>query len=135
MHRLFGIIAIITLSTLAASAQVKVKNENSASDRADAQRTLVVNRSLRKNDARVLRIGPSTTYLKEGLPVDEVVRVLGEPLSVSERQAGETQTAVYFFQRSEGRVLVAAFEKGRLVRSSIRTEAELAENVAACPQL
>jgi hypothetical protein len=139
MHRLFGVIAMILLSTWAASAQVKVKNENAASDRADAPRTLATNRnlgrSLRKNDPRVLRVGPSTTYLKAGLPVDEVVRVLGEPLSVDVRQEGETQTAVYFFQRSEGRVLVAEFEQGLLVRSNIRTEEELAENRTACPQL
>ncbi|MBV9958364.1 MAG: hypothetical protein JO360_08085 [Acidobacteria bacterium] len=135
MHRLFGIIAIITLSTLAANAQVRVKNENAPTERTDAPRALVANRNLRRNDPRVLTVGPSSTYLKEGLPVDEVVRVLGEPLSVNERQEGETRTAVYFFQRSEGRVLVAEFEKGLLVRSNIRTEAELAGQIAACPQL
>jgi hypothetical protein len=70
--------------------------------------------------ARVLRIGPSTTYLKNGLSLDEVVRLLGRPASRSEKVEGDVRLTTCVFPRSEGRVLVAEFENGLLVAS--RTE-------------
>ncbi len=33
--------------------------------------------------AGVIRVGPSTTYLKEGFSVEEVIRLLGEPAAIS----------------------------------------------------
>ena len=69
----------------------------------------------------VVRVGPSSTYLKEGLTTEEVVRFLGQPSSVSERMEGETTVTVYQFQRSETRVVTAEFVKGRLVRSQTQT--------------
>jgi len=65
----------------------------------------------------VVRVGPSTTFLKEGLTIDEVVRFMGQPSSVSERMDGEIAVTVYRFQRSETRVVTAEFVKGRLVRT------------------
>lgn len=71
-------------------------------------------------DPRIVSVGPRTTFLKQGLSEDEVVRLLGSP-SLILRAAGGRPSATYEFQRGEGRVLVAEFEDGVLVSS--RTEA------------
>lgn len=73
----------------------------------------------------VVRVGPSTTYLKQGLSTEEVVRLLGEPTTISEREDGSGATT-YEFPRGEGRVLVAEFVKDSLVSSRIekRTNAQ-----------
>jgi hypothetical protein len=68
----------------------------------------------------VVRVGPRTTYLKEGLRTDEVVRLLGKPISVSERNEKDIVVTTYEFQRGEGHILIAEFEHDLLVRS--RTE-------------
>ena len=68
----------------------------------------------------VVRVGPRTTYLKDGLRIDEVVRLLGKPLSISERNEQNVIVKTYVFQRGEGQVLIAEFENGLLARS--RTE-------------
>jgi hypothetical protein len=65
----------------------------------------------------VVRVGPRTTYLKEGLSTDEVVRLLGKPLSISERSEKGVVVKTYEFQRGEGQMLVAEFENNLLVRS------------------
>ena len=66
----------------------------------------------------VVRVGPSTTYLKQGLSTEEVVKLLGEPISISESSTGEV---TYEFPRSEGRVLLAEFVNGSLVSSRTET--------------
>ena len=68
----------------------------------------------------VVRVGPRTTYLKDGLRIDEVVRLLGKPLSISERNEQNVVVKTYVFRRGEGQVLIAEFENGLLARS--RTE-------------
>jgi hypothetical protein len=68
-------------------------------------------------DGRVLRLGPTTTYLKNGLSTDEVVRLLGKPESVSERHEGNSHLLIYAFPRADGRVFIAEFENGLLVNS------------------
>ena len=73
----------------------------------------------------VVRVGPSTTYLKQGLNTEEVVKLLGEPTSISGLE--ETTGAVtYEFPRGEGRVLLAEFVNNSLVSSRIemRTSAQ-----------
>ncbi|HEY0320968.1 MAG TPA: hypothetical protein VGC66_08460 [Pyrinomonadaceae bacterium] len=84
-------------------------------------------------DGRVLRLGPTTTYLKNGLSTEEVVRLLGKPTSVSERQEGNRLLAIYTFSRSEARVLIAEFENGLLTGSRTETieafETERSESV------
>jgi hypothetical protein len=72
----------------------------------------------------VVRVGPRTTYLKEGLRTDEVVRLLGKPVSISERNADGLVVTIYAFQRGEGRILIAEFLSGVLVRSWIETRDE-----------
>ena len=68
----------------------------------------------------VVRVGPSTTFLKQGLSTEEVVRLLGEPTTISESGKGNG-AITYEFPRSEGRILVAEFVKGSLVSSRTET--------------
>lgn len=75
----------------------------------------------------VVQVGPRTTYLKEGLTTDEVVRLLGKPTAISERTDDDVVVTIYEFTRSEDRVLVAEFEKGALVRSAMHTRAQVAQ--------
>lgn len=77
----------------------------------------------------VVRVGPRTTYLKEGLRTDEVVRLLGKPASISEGNENGITVTTYMFQRGEGRVIIADFVSGVLVRS--RTETRLEKVVEA----
>lgn len=77
----------------------------------------------------VVRVGPRTTYLKEGLRTDEVVRVLGNPTSISERTENDIVITTYEFQRGEGHLLIAEFVNGVLVRS--RTETRDAQTMQA----
>jgi hypothetical protein len=76
-------------------------------------------------DGRVVRVGPTTTYLKNGLRIDEVVRLLGKPTSVSERLEGNRLLSTYTFSRSEGRVFVAEFENGVLFDSRLEPASSL----------
>ena len=75
----------------------------------------------------VVQVGPRTTYLKEGLTTDEVVRLLGKPATISERTDDAVVVTIYQFTRSDDRVLVAEFEKGALVRSAMHTRGEVAK--------
>lgn len=74
----------------------------------------------------VVRFGPRSTYLKEGLRTGEVLRLLGQPATVSERNDGDVVVTRYEFDRSEGRMIVAEFVSDALVRS--RTETKVALN-------
>ena len=71
----------------------------------------------------VLQVGPSTTYLKEGLRTREVMWFLGKPAAISERSENGVVVTTYEFSRGEGRVLIAEFVNDALVRS--RTETRL----------
>jgi hypothetical protein len=72
-----------------------------------------------------VRVGPSTTYLKEGLRTEEVFRLLGKPLSVSERMEQGFVVTTYEFARGAGRILVAEFVNDALVRSRIETREKM----------
>ena len=76
----------------------------------------------------VVHLGPRTTYLKEGLKTEEVVRLLGTPANVSERTQGGKVVSTYEFDRGEGRFLIAEFVGDRLITS--RTETRRAGAVA-----
>jgi outer membrane protein assembly factor BamE (lipoprotein component of BamABCDE complex) len=75
----------------------------------------------------VVQVGPRTTYLKEGLTTDEVVRLLGKPVTIAERTDDDVAVTIYEFTRSEDRVLVAEFVKGKLVRSTTETRKQVAQ--------
>jgi hypothetical protein len=124
MKKAFVIISMILISAIAASAQAGAKGEIAVSRRSaeKEKRVSVDSKVLRKRAPGVLRLGPSTIYLKNGLKTDEVVRLLGQPATVSERAQGIVRLATYTFERGAGRLLVAEFEDGLLVSS--RTEAQ-----------
>jgi hypothetical protein len=69
----------------------------------------------------VVHVGPRSTYLQEGLSTEEVVRLLGEPVTISERDERGVRVTTYEFAQSEGRTLVAEFMKGVLIRSRTET--------------
>ncbi|HEY0003226.1 MAG TPA: hypothetical protein VGB17_00350 [Pyrinomonadaceae bacterium] len=64
-----------------------------------------------------VRLRPSTTYLKNGLSMEEVLVLMGRPLSIHERREGDSRFTTYTFTRSGGRVFVAEFVNGVLVQS------------------
>ena len=72
----------------------------------------------------VVQVGPRTTYLKEGLRTEAVVRLLGKPASVSERSENDVVITTYEFQRGEGRILIAEFVSNLLVRSRLEKRVE-----------
>jgi hypothetical protein len=123
MKKFFSLIAIVLFSVVAVAAQAKVKgssNDSRRSHRAGVEKRAAHPKAARFQDARAFRLRPSTIYLKNGLSTDEVLRLLGTPTSVSERQEGNAHLATYIFQRAVGRIFVADFENGVLVNS--RTE-------------
>ena len=71
--------------------------------------------------AGIVRVGPSTTYLKEGFSLEEVLRLLGEPAAISERQDGNEFVTTYEFPRGQNRILIAEFVNGALVSSRTET--------------
>lgn len=75
----------------------------------------------------ILRVGPSTTYLKNGLSMHEVEMLLGKPARILERQEGDSRVTSYVFPRSGGRVLIAEFINGVLVRSWTDTLRDVAQ--------
>lgn len=83
-------------------------------------------KNVKRHQATAIRVGPPTTYLKEGLTAEEVLRVLGEPINVSEREDDGVTIKTLHFQRGANRVLVAEFVNNELVSS--RTETLIANN-------
>lgn len=69
--------------------------------------------------SRVIRVGPPTTFIKEGLSESEVLRLLGQPLTMFKSESISGSMTVYEFRRSEGRVLRAEFIDGVLVHSRV----------------
>ena len=72
----------------------------------------------------VVQVGPRTTYLKEGLRADEVIRLLGKPARISERTENDVVITTYEFHRGEGRILIAEFVSDILVRSRLEARVE-----------
>ena len=130
MKKVSLISSIILVSAMAVSAQAGSKGEL-ARLRRSSEKEKKASISGKKSIMRppgVLRVGPSKTYLKKGLSANEVVRFLGRPASVSERHEGDTRLATYIFQRGEGRVLVAEFENGVLVKSYAEVRQVIVQN-------
>jgi hypothetical protein len=71
----------------------------------------------------VFRVGPSTTYLKQGLSTTDVVKLLGQPTAVTDRDTNGAVT--YEFPRGEGRVLLAEFINNSLVSSRMETRGHI----------
>jgi hypothetical protein len=77
----------------------------------------------------VVRVGPTTTYLKKGLSAEQVIRLLGEPSAISERTEKDLIVTTYEFPRGEGRVLIAEFVGDALIESRIEARVQVAQSV------
>ena len=139
MRKLIGFVIVIMCAMVSVSAQVRSDRNQYIEDKSASLRvekiptTEVEENAFPRTSYRysvddfkpgVVRVGPRTTYLKEGLSSEEVVRLLGKPVSISERNEKGVVVATYEFQRGEGRILIAEFENGLLVRSRIESRDE-----------
>ncbi|HSS20064.1 MAG TPA: hypothetical protein VLL54_08315 [Pyrinomonadaceae bacterium] len=133
MRRFLVIAVILTVGVISASAQTsnnrKHHAEKATSEKESAFPATSFSYPLDDYKPGVVQVGPRTTYLKEGLRTDEVVRLLGRPSASSERKENEVVVKVYEFQRGEHQVLVAEFVSDLLVR--YRTEARDEQTVRA----
>jgi len=137
MQKVLGIVIVIMAAMVCASAQtgqdrMRFSEHKVASLKLNAPATeseafyLGTSYSYPVEDFKpgVVQVGLRTTYLKEGLRTDEVVRLLGKPASISERSENDIVTTTYEFQRGEGRIFIAEFVGGILVRSRSETRVE-----------
>jgi hypothetical protein len=130
MKKFFGTVAVIALSLTAASAQAMVREglNDPGRSRSEAEKVAAKrSKDTGRRNTRVLRLGPSATYLKNGLSIEEVLMLLGKPTSISERSDGKARIKTYTFPRSEGRVLVAEFENSLLIGSRTEIRQDLAQ--------
>jgi hypothetical protein len=140
MRKIFSIFIVIVAINASLSAQTTASRRHhapatSVNAKVDAKATEAGNGIVFPHTAfsypvedfkpGVVRVGPRTTYLKDGLRIDEVVRLLGKPLSISERTQQNVIVKTYVFQRGEGKVLIAEFENGLLARTRTEVRDEL----------
>jgi hypothetical protein len=121
MKKVLIAIGVILISVAGAVAQTGSKGQLARLNRKAAaeKRASATGRKVKESAPGVLRVGPSTIYLKNGLRAGEVVRFLGQPATRLERRGRDSRLATYTFARGDGRVLVAEFENGRLISSHI----------------
>jgi hypothetical protein len=126
MKKFFSLTAMVLFSVVVVSAQTRVNGSYSdlRSRRAGVEKRAANHKAAKFQDARAFRLRPSTIYLQKGLSTDEVLRLMGTPTSVSERQEGNAHLATYIFHRSEGRIFVADFENGVLVNTRVEDRSE-----------
>jgi len=129
MKKFLILIATILISAAAVSAQTNRKADGRRSAEREGSVTSI-NRQERSRASLVLKLGPSTTYIKNGLSYTEVVRLLGQPASVSEKQDGGLRLTTLTFARSQGRVLVTEFAHGVLINSRTEINESLSQNRA-----
>jgi hypothetical protein len=127
MKKFLILIATILISATAVSAQTNRKADGRRSAEREGS-VISINRQERSRASLVLKLGPSTTYIKNGLSYAEVVRLLGQPASVSEKQDGGLRLTTLTFTRSQGRVLVTEFADGVLVNSRTEINESLSQN-------
>ena len=116
----FSVKAMFCIGVAVRRRQRRKGRSRSSARAGGVEKRAANHKAARFQDARAFRLRPSTIYLKNGLSIDEVLRLLGTPTSVSERQEGNAHLATYIFQRAVGRIFVADFENGVLINS--RTE-------------
>lgn len=112
MRKVLALVVVILCPVFSVSATPQQANRHDATN-------------LRK--PRLVRVGPPSTYLKEGLSTEDVLRVLGEPTAISQRSEKNVVVTIYEFPRGEGRILIAEFVKGALVRSAIERRGQVAQ--------
>ena len=118
MNKFLSLIAIILLTFVAASAQTETASKR---DSKVKYKRAVPGQKV----AAVINLGPPTTYLKEGLSTELVVRLLGRPETVAQRVNSEGRAVTaYEFTRGAGRVLVAEFVNGALVGTRVEPRSQ-----------
>ena len=137
MHKTLSILVVIIATMVSVSAQsrqdrIRFSEDKGASLKLDPSATeteaffpgTAYSYPVQDFKPGVVQVGPRTTYLKEGLRTDEVIRLLGKPASISERSESNIIVAIYEFHRGEGRILVAEFVNDLLVSSRSETRVE-----------
>ena len=129
MLKVLGIVTIGLAAMISVSAQTTQDSTKYAEDKGATSRLGIpaaaeaflpgtsYNYSVDDFRPGVVKVGPRTTYLKEGLRTDEVVRLLGKPTATSERTERDLVITTFEFKRAEGHFLMADFVSGVLVRS------------------
>jgi hypothetical protein len=130
MRKLFILSALILFSVSAASAQNGSGAKHHPKDKRDRSKAETFRvETAGASKGRVLRVGPSTLYLKNGLSTEEVEAFLGQPASISERQEGDSKIVTYVYTRGQGRSFVAEFVNGILIQSRTETPQQVAQTV------
>jgi hypothetical protein len=114
MFKLLILTVVIVTAGITAAAQTETKRNT------EGQRVTSYDVIKRAGKGSAVSVGPRMTYVKEGLNTEEVVRVLGKPALISEREEQGQIVTSYRYERSEGRALVVEFAKGLVISS--RTE-------------
>jgi hypothetical protein len=129
MNYVVEILILLLLAVTSVSAQSKAASGDVEISGATYTNGTSSKHSVERKDADpgVIKVGPPTTYLKNGLRIDEVTHLLGKPVYVSERQGRNGLISTYVFRRGEDRIVVAEFAKGILKRSSVKKSEELPE--------
>ena len=126
MRKIPGIVIVIMLALISVAAQRgSFSPKESSEDNGAFYPRTSYRYPVEDFKPGVVRVGPRTTYLKEGLTIAEVVRFLGKPFSISERTQNNTIVKMYSFHRGEGRMLIVEFENNVLVRSWLETHDNL----------
>jgi hypothetical protein len=79
----------------------------------------------RVKGAGVVHLGPPTTYLSAGLSTREVVRLLGQPSTISDGGGETPKVTTYEFARGSSHVLIARFVGGVLVGSHVEPRGQV----------
>jgi hypothetical protein len=108
-----------------ASKQATIKEEAVMALTASSTRSAV-----RQQDSSVLNVGPRSTFLREGLAFEVVVKALGTPASVSGRSENGKTVKTCEFHRGEGRIVIAEFVNDVLVHSQTITTEQIQPGVA-----
>jgi hypothetical protein len=141
MRRWLGLVTIIMCAVVGVSAQTSsrqnsqvrkhhVENKNAEKDISTASNFVphtAYSYPLEDYKPGVVQVGPRTTFIKEGLSQDEVIRLLGKPSAISERHDQNVKVTIYEFERGDGRVFIAEFENGLLARSRTESREKNAE--------
>lgn len=128
MRKIIFLVIVMLSAIVGVSAQTQEQKGNSEQRQKEkAVSFWRVSRNPGSRPTGVLRLGPPTTYLKEGLSTEEVLRLLGEPDSISQRDYKGVIVTTYAFPRGEGRILIAEFVSDALVRSRVEMREQIAQ--------
>ena len=133
MSKVLTVVAVLFIS----AAGVLAQNERSPSPKKGAGESAVEVKRASFGNTRsshskpgVVEIGPRSTFLKEGLSLTAVLRVLGHPTAITERVVDQKVVRSYEFSRGAGRTVVADFVNDILVHSQTVSVENMTPRVA-----